>query len=78
MNTEIRARFRIHVRCENCTKEASSILDVPNVEDAPGDIEELLDSAFLAQQRFVCRGCETPIGIIAGIAKLRIPEAEYA
>ncbi|WP_428031525.1 hypothetical protein [Ancylobacter sp.] len=54
------------------------ILDVPAVDDAPTDIDDLLESAFLQRQRFVCASCDMPIGLIAGVAKLKIPEVAHA
>lgn len=54
------------------------VLDVPDVDEAPTDIEALLESAFLQRQQFVCPKCDNPIGQIAGIAQLRVPEAEHA
>lgn len=78
MTDGIRARFRVHVRCEHCTRDTTKILDVPNVDDAPSDIEELLESAFLMSQSFVCRGCDTPIGIIASISQMQLPELASA
>lgn len=78
MPSGIRARFRVHVRCEHCTKDTTKILDVPDEDDAPSDIEELLESAFLMNQSFVCRGCDAPIGVIASIAQVRIPELALA
>lgn len=69
------ARFRLRLRCESCVRESQVVLDVPAVEDAPTDIDELLESAFLERQRFMCPECEGLIGSIASIAKLRLPEA---
>ena len=70
----IAARFRLHLRCEHCLLESRMVLEVPAVEDAPTDIDELLESAFLGRQSFMCAGCDTSIGIIAGVAQLRLPE----
>lgn len=72
----IRARFRLHLRCDNCIKESIRTLDVPEADDAPCDIDELLDSAFLQSQRFSCDACETPIALIAGIRQIRLRELE--
>lgn len=74
----IAARFRLHLRCEQCVTECKRILDVPLADDAPTDIEDLLESAFLQRQSFVCSVCECPIGVIAAVAKLRIPDPAQA
>ncbi|MBS9476202.1 hypothetical protein [Ancylobacter radicis] len=70
----VAARFRLHLRCEQCVTECKRILDVPRADDAPTDIEELLESAFLRRQNFICGVCESPIGVIAAVAKLRVPD----
>ncbi|MCS0497897.1 hypothetical protein NVS89_22660 [Ancylobacter sp. MQZ15Z-1] len=69
------ARFRLDLRCEHCVAESQFFVDVPRVDDAPTGIDELLESAFLERQRFVCSSCANPIGLIAGVVQLRLPEA---
>lgn len=67
----IAARFKLHVRCDNCVRDVAQILEVPMADEAPTSIDDLLESAFLERQRFVCVHCDNPIGIIASIVKLR-------
>lgn len=59
--------FRVYVRCTNCQKDYGCMLEPPEAEDAPRDIDELLESNFLREQRFVCRDCECPIAIVTGV-----------
>lgn len=70
-----RARFQLLQRCHNCERNQSRILDVPDVEDAPSDIDELMESAFLQSQRFKCRECEGFIGTIVAVKQWREAEA---
>ncbi len=63
--------FKVYVHCANCQKEYGTRLDPPDADDAPGDIDELLESNYLREQKFMCRECETPIGIITGVKELR-------
>ena len=63
--------FKVYVHCANCQKEYGTRLEPPEgADDAPQDIDELLESNFLREQRFMCRECETPIGIITGVKEL--------
>ena len=66
----IAARFKLHIRCENCVHDTARVLEVPDAEDAPTSIDDLLESAYLARQRFVCIHCDNPIGLIASIMQL--------
>lgn len=66
----IAARFKLHIRCENCVHDTARVLDIPVDDDAPTTIDELLESAFLARQRFVCIHCDNPIGLIASIKQV--------
>lgn len=65
------ASFELHLRCANCRKDAIRRLDVPAVDDAPSTIDELMESAFLAAQRFTCAKCESPTGTIIGVNKMK-------
>ncbi len=69
------ARFKLHLQCENCRRTRAVILDVPEADDAPRDVDELMDSAFLQQQRFDCLVCESGIGTIVGVNRLAIEVA---
>lgn len=72
---QIAARFKLKVRCLNCKADTSHSLAVPSADDAPTDVDGLLDSQFLRDQKFTCRSCEAPIGIIVGVSQ---EEAAYA
>lgn len=67
---ELAAQFRVFQKCENCRRRSSSLLDVPDVEDAPTTVDELVESALLARQPFLCEVCESTIAIIVGINKV--------
>lgn len=54
--------FELHIRCENCTRESVRLLEVPDVDDAPQDVEELAESGLLSGLRFCCARCEGVIG----------------
>lgn len=62
--------FKVYIHCANCEKTYGSLLDPPDAEDAPQDIDELLDSNFLRGQNFVCDECESAIGVITGVKEL--------
>jgi hypothetical protein len=70
------ARFKVHVRCDNCLRDDSHVLDVPDADEAPTSVDDLAESAFLERQRFTCSRCEYPIGLVTGIAQIR--EAAHA
>lgn len=72
------ARFKVHFRCLNCERNISKILDVPDVDDAPRDVEELLESAFFQGQRYVCDACEGSIGTLVGVSQWRPRETHPA
>lgn len=75
MKTEARSRiatrFKLHIRCENCVRDYALLLDVPDVEDAPTTVDELIESEFLARQRFTCHVCESAIGNLIGVTTFR-------
>ncbi|MBD3845965.1 hypothetical protein IED13_09670 [Bosea sp. SSUT16] len=63
--------FKVYVHCPNCQKDYGSFLEPPEADDAPQDIDELLESNFLRDQKFLCQECESPIGIVTGVKELR-------
>jgi hypothetical protein len=68
MSTEaLAARFQIFLKCENCRRRSCRTLDVPDVEDAPTGVDELVESAFLGRQVFACEVCDSTIATIVGI-----------
>lgn len=70
----IRASFKLHYRCTNCQRNVFKRLDVPDVDDAPYDVEELLDSAFLQNVRYTCDGCESFIGRLIAVTTWKCEE----
>lgn len=70
----LRASFRLGIVCPNCRAHSERRLDVPDVEDAPSDVQELLDSAFLQQQRFACQHCEGMVGVVRLVEQWKQPQ----
>lgn len=70
--------FKVYVRCPNCQKDFGCKLEPPEAEESPQDIDELLDSNFLQNQRFECQECGSVIGTITGIKLLRDDSLEEA
>lgn len=68
-------RFQLHIRCANCLRDSSPVLKVPDADDAPGDVEELLESAVLQQFRFECVDCGSAIASLVGANVIRQREA---
>ncbi len=64
-------QFKLHLRCANCRRDTTRLLNVPRADGAPRDIDELMDSAFLREQRFACTGCEGQIGTIVAVTMPR-------
>lgn len=64
------AQFRAHYRCLNCEKNTSQMINVPDAEDAPCDIDELVESAFFQSLRFRCQVCEGFIGQVIAIKQI--------
>lgn len=64
-------RFKLHFRCHNCERSIFRSLDVPDVDDAPLDVDDLLDSAFFQNQRFFCSTCESSIGTLVAVQQWR-------
>lgn len=66
----ISARFMVNLRCHNCSKLTSNIVDVPDVDDAPTCSDELVESAYVASLPFRCERCDNPSGIIVAVARV--------
>ena len=68
MSTEaLAAQFNIFLKCENCRRRSCRNLDVPDVEDAPTSVDDLVESALLSRQVFKCDVCDSTIATIIGI-----------
>lgn len=63
--------FELHIRCENCARESVRVVEVPDVDDAPQDVEALVDSGLLAGLRYSCAKCEGVIGRLFAVMPLR-------
>ncbi|MDQ1183556.1 hypothetical protein [Agrobacterium larrymoorei] len=59
--------FELFLRCENCMRETSRVIDVPPGDDSPNDADELMESGFLANLSFSCGPCGHPIAQLIGI-----------
>ena len=71
MSGQVVARFKLHLRCENCLRESSKVLDIPDVIDAPTTVAELRDSGVLDAQTFVCIECESTIAHLVAVTAYR-------
>lgn len=65
--TTVRAAFTLRLRCHHCLKITCRPLLSPDLEDAPSDINELLESAWLQRQTFACAQCENPIATLVSV-----------
>lgn len=65
------AAFELHIRCENCARESLRVLEVPDVDNAPRDVEELVESGLLSGLRYCCAKCESLIGRLFAVVPLR-------
>lgn len=63
-------KFELQIRCENCRRETARHVSVPDVDDAPSDVDELVESGFLASLRFSCVNCESAIGRLVGACRV--------
>lgn len=59
-------QFTLHLRCDGCLKESVRIVDAPSADDAPTDVDELIESEFLAGMTYSCPRCECRIGRLVG------------
>jgi hypothetical protein len=66
-----KASFHLHLRCHNCRKITGHMLAVPDVDDAPNDVEELMESQLLKQIPFRCAKCENTIASVVAIKPSR-------
>lgn len=71
----VAARFRLLLRCDFCLVDSEMVVSVPAVEGAPENVDELVESEFLARQRFQCRRCDSPIATLVGVAQFRRRDA---
>jgi hypothetical protein len=65
----IRSRFKLFLTCPNCLREGKRVLEVPDEEDAPRYVEELLESEFLRAQRFSCH-CGGHLSTLTAVTEL--------
>ncbi|WP_085025271.1 hypothetical protein [Ensifer aridi] len=62
--------FTLHIRCDNCLRESARRLEVAPVDDAPSDVDELVESGLIGTLRFNCI-CAGLVGQIIGISQER-------
>ncbi len=62
--------FTLHIRCDNCMRESAQSVEVPPVDDAPCDVDELVESGFISTLRFNCV-CSGLVGQIIGVSQER-------
>ncbi len=71
----VRARFALKFRCANCRAVMCRELISPALEDAPADIEDLLDSNLLSGQVYSCETCENPVSTLISVRQLQADES---
>lgn len=67
--THTAVKFILHMQCENCMRNVSRVVVVPPLDDAPLDIDDLLESEFLRRQTFQCVECDSVIAVIVGVTQ---------
>lgn len=67
------ASFRLTVRCTNCTRETQKAVNVPAGDEAPRDIDELMESAYWATIQWRCRHCGSVIGRLVAMKQCEAP-----
>lgn len=60
--------LRLHIRCENCLRESSCLLEAPPGIDLPDDAYELSEGGYLNNIPFFCAHCESSIGKLFAIS----------
>ncbi|ANM12082.1 hypothetical protein AMK05_CH03733 [Rhizobium sp. N324] len=73
--SEISREFELQIRCENCRRESTKLVCVPRIDDAPSDVEELLESGLLGNLRFSCIKCDSAIGLLVSASLCRVHDA---
>lgn len=67
--------FLVHSRCECCDQMSTRRVVIPaGAEDAPGDVDEFLESAALANLPFSCRRCDSSIASLVAVTMERTVE----
>jgi hypothetical protein len=71
MHTEaaVARSFKLHIKCGNCRHDSAKVLQIPEVDDAPQDVDELLDSGCMQQIGFECTRCGSQIGRLVAVTK---------
>lgn len=60
--------LRLHIRCENCLRESSMVLDAPLGQVLPSDPCELAEEGYLNNVPFYCGYCDSSIGRLFAIS----------
>lgn len=64
--------LRLHIRCENCLRESSTVMEVPPDAYVPNDMYELAQQGYLDNIPFFCAHCESSIGKLFAISGGRV------
>jgi len=67
------ASFKLHLVCSNCLRRSSRTVDVPDVEDAPTDVDDFVYSGMMNRLRFSCGSCQGLIAEVVGVDPLPLP-----
>lgn len=59
--------FTLFLRCENCLRESSKVIELPPGDESPTCADELLESGFLANVSFCCGPCGNTLAQLIGI-----------
>lgn len=66
---EVAACFRINVTCAGCLSRSSRNLAIPAIDEAPTDVDDLVDSGELDRMPFLCEKCEGRIATVTAIKR---------
>lgn len=59
--------FTLHLCCANCLRPTVRDVLVPQVDEAPYDVESFLESGMLSRLKFFCVQCESCIGTLVAV-----------
>ncbi len=62
MIRESACEYDLFIRCESCRRETVRCVDVSDWDCPPSNIDELVESAYVARMPFSCGQCEGVIG----------------
>lgn len=74
MTPSYAASFKLFLMCSNCLRKSTKVLNIPNEDDAPTDVDDLVYSGVMQTLRFQCTQCESVIAEVVGIDQLPLPD----